>query len=91
MTKEKLDQVSAGIDRLGEQVINLTKENNALKFKATTLKQELTTLKEMLVQAHNDARTSKRKNMSSFGVSMFLLNTIIQTNVCLNKLNVKIN
>jgi len=86
MTKEKLDQVSAGIDRLGEQVINLTKENNALKFKTTTLKQELTTLKEMLVKAHDEARASKRKNMSSFGVSMFLLNTIIQTNACLNKL-----
>ena len=91
MTKEKLDQVSAGIDRLGEQVINLTKENNALKFKTTTLKQELITLKEMLVKAHDDARNNKRKNISSFGVSMFLLNTIIQTNVCLNKLNVEIN
>jgi len=56
-------------------------------MKTKTLEQELTTLKEMLVQAHNDARTSKRKNMSSFGVSMFLLGTIVQTNACLNKLD----
>jgi len=29
--------------------------------------------------------------MSSFGVSMFLLNTIIQTNACLNRLEEKVN
>jgi hypothetical protein len=52
----------------------------------TTLEKELLTLKEMLVKAHDEARKSKRKNMSSFGVSMFLLNTIIQTNACLNRL-----
>ena len=52
-----------------------------------TLEQELLTLKEMLVKAHDEARASKRKNMSSFGVSMFLLGTIVQTNACLNRLD----
>ena len=57
----------------------------------TTLEKELLTLKEMLVKAHDEARKSKRKNMSSLGVSMFLLNTIIQTNACLNRLEEKVN
>ena len=57
----------------------------------TTLEKELLTLKEMLVKAHDEARKSKRKNISSFGVSMFLLNTIIQTNACLNRLEEKVN
>jgi hypothetical protein len=39
----------------------------------TTLEQELLTLKEMLVKAHDEARASKRKNMSSFGVSISYL------------------
>ena len=52
-----------------------------------TLEQELLTLKKMLVKAHDEARASKRKNMSSFGVSMFLFGTIVQTNACLSRLD----
>lgn len=55
-------------------------------MKTKTLEQELKTLKEMLVQAHNDARGSKKK-LPSFGVSMFLLGAIVQTNACLNRLD----
>ncbi len=53
----------------------------------TTLEQELLTLKEMLVKGHDEMRNNKKKNVSSFGVSMFLLHTIMQTNKCLNKLD----
>ena len=53
----------------------------------TTLEQELLTLKEMLVKGHDEMRNNKKKNVSSFGVSMFLLYTIMQTNKCLNKLD----
>ena len=48
MTKENLDQVSAGIDRLGEQVINLTKENNALKFEIIKLKNILKNISDVI-------------------------------------------
>ena len=48
MTKEKLDQVSVGIDRLGDQVINLTKENNALKFEIIKLKNILKNISDII-------------------------------------------
>jgi hypothetical protein len=53
----------------------------------TTLEQELLTLKKMLVEGHDEMRNSKKKNVSSFGVSYYLLQVIVQTNACLNRLD----
>jgi len=53
----------------------------------TTLEQELLTLKKMLVEGHDEMRKSKKKNVSSFGVSYYLLQVIVQTNACLNRLD----
>ena len=49
MTKEKIDQVSAGIDRLGDQVINLTKENSALKFEIIKLKNVIKYISDIVI------------------------------------------
>jgi hypothetical protein len=61
----------------------ITKEDNM----KTTLEQELLTLKKMLVEGHDEMRNSKKKNVSSFGVSYYLLQVIVQTNACLNRLD----
>ena len=55
----------------------------------TTLEQELLTLKKMLVEGHDEMRNSKKKNVSSFGVSYYLLQVIIHLNHVINKLDDK--
>ena len=52
-----------------------------------TIKEDLLAIKKVLVEGHDEMRNNKKKNVSSFGVSMFLLHTIMQTNKCLNKLD----
>ena len=51
-----------------------------------TIKEELQTLKKMLVEGHDEMRNNKKKNVSSFGVSYYLLQVIVQVNACLNRL-----
>ena len=55
----------------------------------TTLEQELLTLKEMLVKGHDEMRNNKKKNVSSFGVSFYLLQVIIHLNTVSGKLEDK--
>ena len=47
---------------------------------------ELATLKKMLVDAHTMIRGHKGTTWPRFGIEMFLLQVIVQANVCLNKL-----
>ncbi len=47
---------------------------------------ELATLKKMLVDAHTMIRGHKGTTWPRFGIEMFLLQAIIQANVCLGQL-----
>ena len=47
---------------------------------------ELATLKKMLVDAHTMIRGHKWTTWPRFGIEMFLLQAIIQANVCLGQL-----
>ena len=51
-----------------------------------TIKEDLLAVKKLLVEGHDDMRNNKKKNVSSFGVSYYLLQVIVQVNACLNRL-----
>ena len=52
-----------------------------------TVREDLLAVKKLLVEGHNDMRNNKKKNVSSFGVSYYLLQVIVQANACLNRLD----
>jgi hypothetical protein len=54
-----------------------------------TIREDLLAVKKLLVEGHNDMRNNKKKNVSSFGVSYYLLQVIIHLNSVLNKLEDK--
>ena len=54
-----------------------------------TIKEDLLAVKKLLVEGHNDMRNNKKKNVSSFGVSYYLLQVIIHLNSVINKLEDK--
>ena len=54
-----------------------------------TIKKDLLAVKKLLVEGHNDMRNNKKKNVSSFGVSYYLLQVIIHLNSVINKLEDK--
>jgi hypothetical protein len=54
-----------------------------------TIKEDLLALKKLLVEGHDDMRNNKKKNVSSFGVSYYLLQVIIHLNHVINKLDDK--
>ena len=51
-----------------------------------TIREDLLAVKKLLVEGHDDMRNNKKKNVSSFGVSYYLLQVIVQVNACLNRL-----
>ena len=54
-----------------------------------TIKEDLLAVKKLLVEGHDDMRNNKKKNVSSFGVSYYLLQVIIHINSVINKLEDK--
>ena len=54
-----------------------------------TIKEDLLAVKKLLVEGHDDMRNNKKKNVSSFGVSYYLLQVIIHLNSVINKLEDK--
>jgi hypothetical protein len=54
-----------------------------------TIREDLLAIKKLLVEGHDDMRNNKKKNVSSFGVSYYLLQVIIHLNSVLNKLEDK--
>ena len=58
-------------------------------MKMETIKKDLLAVKKLLVEGHNDMRNNKKKNVSSFGVSYYLLQVIIHLNSVINKLEDK--
>ena len=54
-----------------------------------TIKEDLLAIKKLLVEGHDEMRNNKKKNVSSFGVSFYLLQVIIQLNTVLGKLEDK--
>jgi len=50
------------------------------------MEKELRTLKKMLCDAHTKIRGHRGKTWPSFGIEMFLLGAIVQSNACLNRL-----
>jgi hypothetical protein len=54
-----------------------------------TIREDLLAVKKLLVEGHDDMRNNKKKNVSSFGVSYYLLQVIIHLNSVLNKLEDK--
>ena len=54
-----------------------------------TIKEDLLAIKKVLVEGHDEMRNNKKKNVSSFGVSFYLLQVIIQLNTVLGKLEEK--
>lgn len=54
-----------------------------------TIKEDLLAIKKVLVEGHDEMRNNKKKNVSSFGVSYYLLQVIIHLNSVLNKLEDK--
>jgi hypothetical protein len=51
-----------------------------------TIREDLLAIKKVLVEGHDEMRNNKKKNVSSFGVSYYLLQVIIHLNGVLNKL-----
>ena len=56
-----------------------------------TIKEDLLAIKKILVEGHDEMRSSKKKNVSSFGVSYYLLQVIVHLNGVLNKLDKKVS
>jgi hypothetical protein len=56
-----------------------------------TIREDLLAIKKLLVEGHDDMRNNKKKNVSSFGVSYYLLQVIIHLNSVLNKLDKRVN
>ena len=56
-----------------------------------TIREDLLAVKKLLVEGHDDMRNNKKKNVSSFGVSYYLLQVIIHLNSVLNKLDKRVN
>jgi hypothetical protein len=54
-----------------------------------TIREDLLAVKKLLVEGHDDMRNNKKKNVSSFGVSYYLLQVIIHLNSVINKLEDK--
>ena len=54
-----------------------------------TIREDLLAVKKLLVEGHDDMRNNKKKNVSSFGVSYYLLLVIIHLNSVINKLEDK--
>ena len=54
-----------------------------------TIKEDLLAIKKVLVEGHDEMRNNKKKNVSSFGVSYYLLQVIVHLNGVLNKLEDK--
>jgi hypothetical protein len=54
-----------------------------------TIREDLLAVKKLLVEGHDDMRNNKKKNVSSFGVSYYLLQVIIHINSVINKLEDK--
>ena len=54
-----------------------------------TIREDLLAGKKLLVEGHDDMRNNKKKNVSSFGVSYYLLQVIIHLNSVINKLEDK--
>jgi len=54
-----------------------------------TIKEDLLAIKKLLVEGHDEMRNNKKKNVSSFGVSFYLLQVIIHLNTVLGKLEDK--
>ncbi len=54
-----------------------------------TIKEDLLAIKKVLVEGHDEMRNNKKKNVSSFGVSYYLLQVIIHLNSVLNRLEDK--
>lgn len=54
-----------------------------------TIKEDLLAIKKVLVEGHDEMRNNKKKNVSSFGVSYYLLQVIVHLNSVLNKLEDK--
>ena len=54
-----------------------------------TIREDLLAVKKLLVEGHDDMRNNKKKSVSSFGVSYYLLQVIIHLNSVLNKLEDK--
>ena len=54
-----------------------------------TIKEDLLAIKKLLVEGHDEMRNNKKKNVSSFGVSFYLLQVIVHLNTILGKLEDK--
>ena len=54
-----------------------------------TIKEDLLAIKKLLVEGHDEMRNNKKKNVSSFGVSFYLLQVIVNLNTILGKLEDK--
>jgi hypothetical protein len=50
------------------------------------MEKELRTLKKLLVDAHTKIRGHRGTTWPRFGIEMFLLGAIVQSNACLNRL-----
>ena len=55
-------------------------------MRRSKMEKELRTLKKMLCDAHTKIRDHRGKTWPSFGIEMFLLGAIVQSNACLNRL-----
>ena len=53
------------------------------------MEKELRMLKHLLVEAHKTVRKHKGETWPRFGLEMFLLGVIVQSNACINRLSKK--